>query len=191
MDYSGFSDNELVEHLKNGKTGAFYEIFDRYNKVLYIFARNMLRNREEAEDLVQDVFTSLWDKAEHLELKYSLSSYLYKSVRYKFINLVAHKKIRADYVNAFQSLIDEGEYSTDHYINEKELLLLIEKEITLLPEKMREVFILSRNTGLTHQEISEKLNISTKTVKNHINHALKILRSKFSASVILLFLTNL
>ncbi len=187
-DYTECSDAELTLHLKARNSKAFDEIFERYSRVLYVYAKNLVRNQFEAEDLVQDIFTSLWDNAAKLELKGSLSSYLYSAVRYRFLNLVSSKKVRADYAASFQFLIDQGSYSTDHYINEKELLFLIEKEVAKLPEKMREVFELSRNAGLSHHQIAEQLNISEKTVKNHINHALKILRGKFEAAAILLYL---
>src|SRR5687768_13180601 len=121
-NYSTCSDYELADLLKAGDEKAFREIFERYSRVMYAYAKNLVRDADEAEDLVQDIFTSLWDKAADLDLKGTLASYLYSSVRYKFINLVAKKKVRTDYAQAFQILIDEGNYTTDHYINEKELL---------------------------------------------------------------------
>lgn len=155
-----------------------------------MYAKNLVRDKDEAEDLVQDVFTSLWDKSSNLDLTGPLSSYLYSAVRYRFINLVAKKRVRSDYAQTLQTLIDEGDYSTDSYVNEKELIALIEKEIAKLPEKMRNVFELSRNFGLSHNQIARQLNLSEKTVKNHINHALKVLRGKFEISSILIYLLS-
>lgn len=188
MNYFQATDYELASLLKQGDEAAFRELFERYKRVLYVFARNLTHDIDEAEDLVQDVFTSLWENAAVLELRGAISSYLYAAVRYKFLNLVARKKVRSDYIEAFQTLIDEGDYTIDSYINEKELISLIEKEVARLPEKMRKVFELSRNAGLSHREIAEKLKLSEKTVKNHINHALRVLRGKFPVGVILLYL---
>ncbi|MBE9601392.1 RNA polymerase sigma factor [Pedobacter sp. MC2016-24] len=188
--YNNLSDSELTILLKAGDVKAFDEIFERYSRVLYVYARNMIRDTDEAQDLVQDIFTSLWDHAAKLELRSSLSAYLYSAVRYKFLNLVSRRKVRSDYAEAFQALIDEGDYSTDHYINEKELIALIEKEVVKLPQKMREVFELSRNAGLSHREIALQLGITEKTVKNHVNHALKILRGKFDVLAILVWLMH-
>lgn len=188
MNYGHTTDSELASLLRQRDQEAFRELFERYKRVLYSFAKNMTHDISEAEDLVQDVFISLWENAERLELKGTISSYLYAAVRYKFLNLVAHKKIRSDYVSIFQKFINEVDYSVDEYLNEKELINLVEKEVSKLPDKMREVFELSRNAGLSHREIAGKLNLSEKTVKNHINHALKILRGKLPLSAILLYL---
>lgn len=185
-NYSSFSDQDLTVLLKTGDLMAFNEIYKRFSKLLYIYARKIVKDKDQAEDLVQDVFLSLWNKAEGLELKSSLSSYLYSAVRYKFFDLVSRQKIRADYVAKFQFFIDRGVCSTDDYINEKELALQVEKQITKLPNKMREVFELSRNAGLSHRQIAEKMDLSEKTVRNHINHALRILRFKLGIIAFLL-----
>lgn len=188
--YSEASDLLLSSLIKQGDKSAYTEIFERYSTVMYVYAKNLVRDADEAEDLVQDIFASLWYKSSSLELKGSLASYLYSAVRYRFIDLVAKKKVRTDYAETLQTLVDEGDYSTDSYINEKELLALIEKEVAKLPEKMREVFQLSRNAGLSHREIAEQLSVSEKTVKNHINHALRILRTKFELALIIIYLLN-
>lgn len=188
--YSESTDSQLAVLLKQGDISAYTEIFERYSRIMYVYAKNLVRDKDEAEDLVQDVFTSLWDKSSNLDLTGPLSSYLYSAVRYRFINLVAKKRVRSDYAQTLQTLIDEGDYSTDSYVNEKELIALIEKEIAKLPEKMRNVFELSRNFGLSHNQIARQLNLSEKTVKNHINHALKVLRGKFEISSILIYLLS-
>jgi RNA polymerase sigma-70 factor (family 1) len=188
--YSESTDLQLAALLRRGDRSAYTEIFERYSRVMYVYAKNLVRNKDEAEDLVQDVFASLWDKSSNLELKGPLSSYLYSAVRYRFINLVAKKRVRTDYAQTLQTLIDEGDYSTDSYLNEKELVALIEKEVAKLPEKMRKVFELSRNSGLSHNQIAIRLNLSEKTVKNHINHALKILRGKFEVAFIMIYLLS-
>lgn len=190
MDYGRTTDSELALLLKGNDEMAFRELFNRYKKELYVFAKNMTHDVDEAEDLIQEVFTALWENAEKLELKGSISSYLYAAIRYKFLNLVAYKKVRSDYIDIFQKFIEEGGYTTDQYINEKELIELVEKEVAQLPKKMRAVFELSRNTGLSHREIAVKLNLSEKTVKSHINHALKILRGKLHVGAILLYLIH-
>lgn len=190
IKYNDYTDFQLADLLNQGNRSAYAEIFDRYSRVMYMYAKNLTRDKDEAEDLVQDVFTSLWQRSSDFQLKGPISSYLYSAIRYRFINLVAKKKIRTDFALAFQAMIDEGDYSTDNYINEKELIKLIEKEVAKLPEKMRTVFELSRNIGLTHHEIANQLNITEKTVKNHINHALKVLRTKFEIVSIMIYLLS-
>lgn len=184
-------DIELLDLLRQDDHNAYSEIYDRFNGLLYIYACKIVKDFDDAEDIVQEVFISLWDKRNTLLLKSSLSSYLYSAVRYKFINLLDHKKVRTDYSTSLQKFIDQGEYLTDDYIREKEFKKLIEKEIELLPEKMREIFIMSREQDLSNKEIAEKLNLSEKTVRNQVNNALNNLRTKLGLAAFLHLLTLL
>lgn len=172
------SDHELTSLLFDHDHRAYVELYNRYQGLLYIYACKITQDEVEAEDIVQEVFIYLWEKRAEIKIKSSIASFLYSAVRFKFFNLLDSKKVRSDYTKSFQTFIDQGLCTTDHYVREKELANLIEKEISELPPKMREIFELSRKAHLTHKEISARLNISEKTVKNQINNSLKILRSK-------------
>ncbi|EHQ25934.1 RNA polymerase sigma factor [Mucilaginibacter paludis] len=189
-NYNLYTDQQLVSLLKDNDQVAYTEIYDRYQGLLYIYACKITKDESEAEDIVQEVFFYLWDKRAAILFNTSLSSYLYSAVRYKFFNLLDHKKVRANYVESLQRFIEIGNIEADYAIREKELTILIEKEISLLPIKMREVFELSRKAQLSHKEIAEKLRISEKTVKNQINNALKELRMKLGVMAFLLILTR-
>lgn len=188
--YGSLTDFELTKMLVSGDHKAFIEIYNRFQAILYVYACKITMDKGEAEDIVQEVFIYLWDKRTTVILRSSLSSYLYSAVRYKFFNLLDHQKIRRDYKQSFQNFLEHGEYITDNYIREKEFSQLIEKEIAALPDKMREIFELSRRQNLSRTEIAEKLNISEKTVKNQISNALKILRGKLGFFPFLLLLIN-
>jgi len=182
------SDTELVDLLQSGDQVAYTQIYDRYQGLLYIYACKITKDEIEAEDIVQEVFFYLWDKRDTIIFNTSLSAYLYSAVRYKFFNLLDHKKVRSNYIDSFKEFIENGNIEADYAIREKELTALIEKEISLLPPKMREIFELSRKAQLSHKEIAEKLNISEKTVKNQVNNALKQLRVKLGMFTFLVFL---
>lgn len=188
--YSSFSDLELTTMLKSGDNAAFNEIYRRFQGLLYLYACKIVKNDEEAEDIVQEVFLYLWDKRSIIVFKAGLAVYLYTAVRYKFFNLLDHKKVRTDYKDSLRHFLDHGVTLTDHYIREKELSKLIESEINALPHKMREIFELSRKHHLSRKEISEKLKLSEKTVKNQINNALKILRKRLGLWAFILLLIN-
>lgn len=182
------SDTELIDLLQSGDQNAYTQIYDRYQGLLYIYACKITKDEIEAEDIVQEVFFYLWDKRNTIIFNTSLPAYLYSAVRYKFFNLLDHKKVRSNYIDSFKEFIDNGSIEADYAIREKELILLIEKEILLLPSKMREIFELSRKAQLSHREIAEKLNISEKTVKNQVNNALKQLRVRLGMYTFLIFL---
>jgi RNA polymerase sigma-70 factor (family 1) len=191
IPYAHYSDFELASLLKGGDERAFAEIYDRYKGALYVHAFNLLRDREEAKDILQQVFAILWDNRDSIELKTQLLAYLYTSVRNKIFNLIAHKKVESKYITSLAGFASTWEENTDHLVRRNQLLEIIDREITSLPEKMREVFELSRRGNLSHREIAELLGISEKTVKNQVNNSLKILRVKLGIFIYLLLLSNL
>lgn len=181
------SDLELMILISEDEDLAFAEIYQRYKGVLFLHAYRILGNEEEAKDILQELFTMLWTKRKSIVLNTSLSSYLYSAVRNRIFDLIAHKKVEEKYISSLAWFMEEGECLTDQLVRERELSELIEKEITLLPPKMREVFMLSRKQNLSHKEISDVLNISDKTVKKQVNNALNILRERLDIAFVIAF----
>lgn len=177
-------DIELIHLIKADNHIAFFELYERYKTVLYLHAKRMLDDEDETKDVIQEIFTTLWDKRTSLSISTSVKSYLYTAVRNKVLNLLTHRKFEINYLNSLQKVIDLTENEVEGQIREKQLIVMIEKEIELLPAKMREVFELSRKQHLSHKEIAEKLSISDKTVKKQINNAIKILRQKINVFLI-------
>jgi len=184
--YQSIPDHELVGLLRVGDRLAYTEIYNRYKFILHTHAYKWMRDREEAMDIIHELFVTLWDKRESIQFSTSLSGYLYVSLRNKIFNRVSRQKLESQYITSLQSFIDRGDCITDHRVREKELSMLIEKEISALPVKMREVFELSRKSNLSHKEIAEQLGLSDQTVRKHIQHALKILREKLGLVLFLL-----
>jgi RNA polymerase sigma-70 factor (family 1) len=186
--YSKLGDLELSLLLKEDDRHAFTEIYDRYKAPLYVHAYNKLRNTEEAKDLVQELFVSLWNNRNTHNLGGHLSSYLYAAVRNRVFRVISRLGSEYIYISSIENSINKSICITDHRIREKQLLEMIDREIDALPPKMREVFILSRKEHLSHLQIAEKLNIAEPTVKKQINNALKVLRLKLGIFTFLLFL---
>ncbi len=175
--YGELEDNELAEFLKRGDVGAFTEIYHRYHTLLYIYAHKKLQDKQESEDVVQEVLTMLWHKRTELTLHSSFASYLYTAVRNRSFDLFAHRKVEAKYLTSLQSFMEQNEgLSSDSMVHEKEIKRLIEKEIQSLPPRMREIFELSRRDRLSHREIAQLLDISEHTVATQIKRALRVLR---------------
>jgi len=187
--YQSTSDHELVGLLRAGDRLAYTEIYNRYKFVLHTHAYKWMRDREEAMDIIHELFTILWDKRESIQFSSSLSGYLYISLRNKIFNRVSKKKFESQYIDSLQEFINKGDCITDHLVREKQLAALIEKEISALPVKMREVFELSRKSNLSHKEIAEQLGLSEQTVRKHIQHALRILKSKLGLIIFLFLFT--
>lgn len=186
--YQNFSDQELMAFVSEDDDLAFAEIYHRYKGILYLHAYRILGNEEESKDVLQELFTTLWSKRSTIVLKGSLSSYLYGACRNRIFDMISHKKVELKYLNSLASFVEEGECVTDHLLREKQLTELIEKEIELLPTKMRQVFELSRKQNLSYTEIANELQISDKTVKKQVTNALHILRTKLDIAFIISFI---
>jgi RNA polymerase sigma-70 factor (ECF subfamily) len=185
------SDSELIEALRKGEQAAFDELYRRHWRKVYALAYQKLRKRELAEELVQDLFVSLWMRRESLQINGALDAYLGMATRYLVIKFFQKERSRQEYAQqaALQPL---SANPTEDSIFFDDLQQIIEQEINKLPEKCRHVFQLSRQSNLSQKEISLRLDISEKTVENHMTRALRLLRfglKDFISSVlILLFL---
>ncbi|WP_316788352.1 RNA polymerase sigma-70 factor [Pedobacter frigoris] len=177
--YGQLSDFELTGLLNKGDQLAFREIYNRYNSLLLIYAYRKLEDKEEAKDVVQEVFAGLWTNHTELQIKTTLSGYLYRIVLNKILNIFRHKDFGKQYVDAIQHLVDSDTSATDYLIREKEMTAMIEKEIAGLPAKMREVFELRRKEYLSNKEIAERLRLSEHTVATQMKKALKVIRLRF------------
>lgn len=184
IDYSRCFDHELAGLLKEGDDAAFREIYLRYDKLLLIYAYKKMRNREEAKDLVQDVFTWLWNNRHNFILTTTLSGYLYKSVLNRIFDVIKHKGIIRKYVDSGQHYIDVSQEDTDFLIREKDIASLIEKEIEAMPPRMREIYNLKKKYFLSTKDIAAELSLSEHTVSTQMKRALKHLKVKLGIMVI-------
>jgi len=189
--YKDLDDYELTILLKEGDRRAFTEIYNRYHWLLHIHIYKWVRSREDAKDIIHELFSNIWLKHQTLSFSPNLSAYLYASTRNRIFNQFAHQKIESSYVRSLAEFIHQGECVTDHLVRENQLKELIEKEVEAMPPKMRAVFELSRVENLSHKQISEELTISEQTVRKHIQHALRILRVKLGILSLFYFLINL
>lgn len=172
-------DNIWVSYLKQGNSRAFEQLFLKYQKKLYHFGYKILKNKEEAENLVQAVFMDIWENREQINEEKSFSGYIFKIAKNKIYNMLRKKINEQLYLN----------YITEHSSETEELRTegsvspqseeMYEKLINSLPERRKEIFLLSRNDGLTYKEIALKLNISENTVDTQIRNALDFLRKKY------------
>ena len=186
--YSAYSDNELVALLSNGDELAFAEIYNRFWSKLLVVALNRCNNQLDAEEVVQEIFYSLWKRRTTLQLRHGLNTYLSVAVKYKVINILAKRHQEKLHLDSLPhgELIEE---TTTRWINERELKNQIEQGINSLPEKCRIVFLMSRDEGKSASQIAQELGISQKTVEAHLGKALKDLRNSLNVTLpVLLYL---
>jgi len=180
-------DVQLLTDLKNNDFSAFNTIYHKYSKPLYVYLLHKLKDPEVCNDVLQDIFVSFWEKREQLHIDVSIKAYLYQAARYKIIDLyrqdVKYQKYLADLAEFMT--IDES-VITDRIDNRKKLQE-IEHAVNKLPEKMREIFILSRYEHQTTRDIASKTNLSPQTVKNQLSKALRILRINYMSVDVMLF----
>lgn len=188
--YSQYDDQDLLELLRSGDQLAYTEIYHRYKFILHQHAWNKLRNKEEAQDVLQEVFTKLWLNRESLQINTNLSGYLYSAVRNRVLDHFSHNEVKLKYISKVTPDLYH-DVPTDHRVRENQLRAIIDKEIAELPPRMRQVFELSRKQHLTHKEIAELLGTSEETVKKQVSGALRVLRVKLGIFVYLFLLFNL
>jgi RNA polymerase sigma-70 factor, ECF subfamily len=174
------SDKRLLLLLKSGNKTAFTEIFDRYWSILFIQACKLVRDEDEAADLVQEVFIYIWDNRETIAIEGELLPYLSRAVRYRFLDLLDKRKVRRNYADSFRVFMQEGRAVTDEQLREKELLRIIDELVNRLPPKQKQVYEMSRKGNMSTAEIALALNVSEKTVQNQVSLALRELKLKFN-----------
>src|SRR5437016_3337193 len=121
IDYNQLADQELVVLLNNGDQQAFAQIYDRYKFILHAHAVNKLRDREEARDVIQEVFTYLWSKHGVINISGNLSGYLYGSVRHAILNKVTRKQVQEKYLDSLRAFSLQDNVLTDYRIRENQL----------------------------------------------------------------------
>ncbi len=185
-------EKRLIKALKNGDKVAFEEIFRIYHKRLYFFCYSFLNQKEDAENITQDVFVKLWVNRATLDCDKSISGFLFtmtKNLTLNYIRKTIHQQI---FVN---QLLNNGLKEccqTDKQISYNEVKRRLNDLINRLPPKRKEIFLLTREQGLSHKEIADQLCVSVHTVESQISKALKFIRNGLKDFVLLfLLLINL
>lgn len=170
----------IIEALERRDKVAFDYVFNFYYSSLCAFSLQYVDDRKSVEDLVQDFFVYLWVEAPKLKIKSSLKSYLFTAIKNRCLDYQKHHKIVEKYRNFILFSTENDTDSAAHFFAESELRQAIQTSLGKLPPRCREIFEYSRLKGLSNQEISDKLEISKRTVELQISNALKILRKELA-----------
>lgn len=183
------SDEVLISMLKEGILSAFGELYNRYWKLLIIKAFHRLNSREDAEEVVQELFIKIWRRRQRIQLQFSFKTYIFAALRYEIMYFIAKQQYRKDDVS-----IDDPDYigfwaqeEEFHSLEMKELQQKVNVIVDSLPEKCRVIFKMSREEGMTAKNIADQLSLSPRTVETQIGKAIRVLKKHLKV-LILIFL---
>jgi RNA polymerase sigma-70 factor (ECF subfamily) len=176
MDYKVFDDNVLLSMLSTGDGAALEEIYHRYSESIFLTALKKVRSREVAEELVQNLFISLWAKREQHQIQ-KLEPYLHTAIRYQVIDYIRSRILHERYAQSFKEQLITDENASESRLLLQELSLAIDNTIKKLPQKTQEIFRLSRYEHRSVKEIAQSMNLSEKAVQYHVTQSLKFMRS--------------
>ena len=168
-------DHVLLQQLKNGNEDAFSKIYSKYWKKIYMLAYDRLKDSKQSQDIVQDIFISLWERRESLEIQ-NLNAYLHTSVRYNVFKLVAVNKVKDDFYDLSEVLSSQSSFA-DHRIISHELMTAFNNLVENMPAQRQKIFRMRYEENMKTRLIAEQLNISQKTVQNQLLSSYKNIRS--------------
>ncbi|MEL7585463.1 MAG: RNA polymerase sigma-70 factor [Prolixibacteraceae bacterium] len=176
----GHTERGLVAALRKSDASAFDRIFKIYGRRLYYFALGYLKSKPEAEEVVQEVFYKIWKNRESLNPELSFKAYIFKiaynHIQELFLKLAQERKYLSELVNTSIDFTAE----MDEQINYQSLLELVDRLILQLPARQREILIMRKKDGRSVKEIAAALNISPKTVENHITEAIRKIKGELA-----------
>ena len=183
------TEKELISNLIQGDVRSFEEVFKNYNRKIFIFSYRYLKNQEDSEGIVQEVFMKLWENSKNLKSDSNLNAWLFtvtfNAIRKRFRKLSTEKRHLDDYSTLLEN--QKTEISDSDYFD------LVEKTSSLiqkLPPQQRKVILLRKEKGLSSEEIAKELNLSKKTVENHLNRARAFLRKGMKEDGLILVLLH-
>jgi RNA polymerase sigma-70 factor (family 1) len=172
-------DDRLIEQINNKDPKAFHQLYDKYYKALVYYAMQQIESLEASEDIVQDLFISIWEKDLHFANGAAFNVYLYNSIRNSVINYFRHREIENNYQKQQRDAEAEENDEDIDFIFDDEVYKQLFRLIDDLPDRCREVFLMYMK-GKKNKEIADALQISTETVKTHKKRAIAHLKKYFS-----------
>ncbi len=190
----GNKEKEIFEKIGRGDEAAFEYFFKNYYARLKIYTLEILQDELASEEIVEEVFFSLWEKRKSIHIEISPAAYLYKTAHNQCLNYLKHRKVEEKYLKAAKIEIGQMELQHNSFplstLIEKEFDEKLQKSLSALPEQCRLIFEMSRLEGKKNKEIAETLKISVNTVKTQLLRALKRIRKDFRQYVLVLFCRN-
>lgn len=176
-----------IEAIRKGDAAEFKKLIHVHYNQSYHYAKTLARNEELAKDIVQDVFLVLWENRQTINSNTVIKGWLFRTIKNKFIDHARKNKrqVLSLELHLANTMDDIFKMEENEQLDQK--IGVLEKEIHHLPNKCREVFLLSKKEGLSNEEIAEYLQVSQKTVEGHLTNAFKVLRERLYMKIRILF----
>lgn len=187
--FNKIDDADLTRRVKSGEKEAYQALFERYAPKIYHFALSYLKSTADSEELVQDVFLKVWEKRDILDATQNIKAFIFKIAINTIYDFIRRKNIE----NAFQEF-SKANYAADSNhtwdtVIFEEMHTTINSLVAQMPEQRKKIFKLSKNKGLSNDEIAQELNLSKRTVENQLYRALLFLKEHLrnESAIALLF----
>lgn len=178
QDFSQYSDEDLMQEIKADNMFAFDALYGNYCKRVYKFGYSIIKSREEAENLMQDVFLNLWETRRRVKKNSSVKSYIFTITYNSAISIIRKKARESEFIEYLKSVQTINEEAVDVVFEYNELKSKLDEIVNALPKRQKEVYLLHRDEAMKYDEIAERLHISVNTIENHMSRALKTVREK-------------
>lgn len=187
-EFEHTSDAQLAFQIKNGEKYAFRELFERYSPKIFRFALNYLKNDADAEELVQNVFLIIWEKRELIDSTQNVKAYIFKIAVNSIYDHFRRKNIERAFSDYATLNFTQSSEFTWHQVILDDVEANLKKMVCKLPEQRRKIFLMSKKSGLTNDEIALQLNLSRRTVENQLYRAISYLKAHFKDELLLTLL---
>jgi len=177
-DLTEETEKMLLGLLRNGDTGAFDQLFRKYSPKLFRFALSLLKSDDDAREIVQETFFRIWNRRQEIAPDKSFKSFVFTISYNLMIDQLRLRLKDQEYRRFLYENFEIGQERLSVTIDYDTLCSQIEQAVDELPDRRKTIFTLSRNAGMSHREIAEKMGVSVKTVENQINLSLKHIRMR-------------
>jgi RNA polymerase sigma-70 factor, ECF subfamily len=174
------SDNEIIRRIRQGDAGQFELLFRSSYVSLVKYARTIIKDQDNAEEIVQDLFVRLWQDKEKIKIESSLNGYLFRSVHNRCLHFIEHTRVVERHIEDMSHRQQETQESPSDILHYKELQSRISRIMERLPERCGKIFYMSRFEGLKYAEIAKILSVSVKTIESNMGRALKEFRKELT-----------
>lgn len=165
----------ILKNIQSGNLQEFEKLFREYYPLLCHYALRFVKDTNQSEEIVQELFCQLWENRKKIKIHTSLKAYLYKATYFNSLQVLRKRGVKTQYEEYIKNNRQENSLPIDS-VEEKEIYNIVNRTLTNLPDRCSQIFKMSRFEGLKYQEIADKLSISVKTVEANMGKALKAFR---------------